>query len=300
MALLPRVNVPGPGSGQIPFLLYGTAYKEDRTAKLTEQALKSGFRGVDTANYPTAYNEPLAGDGIAAGLESGIERNDVFIQSKFTPLWAHDKDKIPFNPDQDIEAQVRESVGLTFEHLRVKRLDALLLHAPYPDDEDNVRAWKVLETFVPEKVDRLGVSNMGLQQLEAIYKAATVKPVIVQNRFYRPTGYDHDVRGFCEAHGILYQAFYILAHNPELLGSDVVDSTARELEVDKEVALYLLILSLGIMQVLDGTTRVEAMLEDVAAVKTILGDEDKVKSLEPFVAAFKTLIRELAMSPPET
>jgi hypothetical protein len=49
-----------------PLFLYGTAWTEDTTAKLTETALENDFTGVDMANYPTAYNERLTGDCIAA------------------------------------------------------------------------------------------------------------------------------------------------------------------------------------------------------------------------------------------
>jgi hypothetical protein len=47
-----------------PRLVYGTAWKKDRTADLVYQALKSGFRGVDTAAQPRHYQERLVGDGI--------------------------------------------------------------------------------------------------------------------------------------------------------------------------------------------------------------------------------------------
>ena len=34
----------------VPRFLYGTAWKEDDTQRLTELALRQGFRGIDTAN----------------------------------------------------------------------------------------------------------------------------------------------------------------------------------------------------------------------------------------------------------
>jgi hypothetical protein len=40
----------------IPDLLYGTAWKKDPTAALTELALRTGFRGVDTANQLRHYH----------------------------------------------------------------------------------------------------------------------------------------------------------------------------------------------------------------------------------------------------
>jgi diketogulonate reductase-like aldo/keto reductase len=62
-----------------PLLMYGTAWKEEKTADLTETAFKLGFTAVDTANYPTGYNEPLTGDGIQAALKSGLKREDLFV-----------------------------------------------------------------------------------------------------------------------------------------------------------------------------------------------------------------------------
>ena len=62
-----------------PRLLYGTAWKEEKTASLTETALRLGFRGIDTANYPTGYDESLVGDGIVAALISGVNREDVWV-----------------------------------------------------------------------------------------------------------------------------------------------------------------------------------------------------------------------------
>ena len=36
-------------------MIYGTAWKADRTAKLVYHALQAGFRGVDTAAQPRHY-----------------------------------------------------------------------------------------------------------------------------------------------------------------------------------------------------------------------------------------------------
>ena len=35
---------------RVPRFLYGTAWKEEQTQRLTELALRQGFRGIDTAN----------------------------------------------------------------------------------------------------------------------------------------------------------------------------------------------------------------------------------------------------------
>jgi hypothetical protein len=54
-----------------PRFLYGTAWKEDATQRLTELALRQGFRGIDTANQRRHYHEAVVGRAVAASIESG-------------------------------------------------------------------------------------------------------------------------------------------------------------------------------------------------------------------------------------
>jgi diketogulonate reductase-like aldo/keto reductase len=298
-------------------LLYGTAWKGDKTAHLTETAILSGFTCVDTANYPTAYDEQRTGDGIAAALASGTKRSDLFvrsipffhlpalhltenvnwfhqIQSKFTPVWAHAKDKIPFNPHQSIEGQIVESVQQSLEHLQVDYLDSLLLHVPFEDDNDNLIAWRVLETFVPHRIRSLGVSNFSLSQLRELYACARIKPTIVQNRFYKETRYDFDVREFCAEHGITYQAYWMLRHNPEIMASSVLSTVAVKLSVEKELAFYILILGLGGTQVLNGTTDQGRMVQDLKTVGEVFGNEARLRELQPDIDEFRRLLAKLS------
>lgn len=82
----------------------------------------------------------------------------------------------------------------------------------------------------------------------------------MQNGFYKETGFDFDVREFCAEHGITYQAYWMLRHNPEALESKTLASVADKLHVEKELAFYVIALSLGGTQVLDGTKKSERML----------------------------------------
>ena len=56
----------------VPDFLYGTAWKEERTPALTELALRTGFRGIDTANQRRHYYEAGVGQGLAAAYRAGI------------------------------------------------------------------------------------------------------------------------------------------------------------------------------------------------------------------------------------
>src|SRR5207248_2915417 len=50
----------------VPRFLYGTAWKEQETRRLTELALRQGFRRVDTANQRRHYDESAVGQAVAA------------------------------------------------------------------------------------------------------------------------------------------------------------------------------------------------------------------------------------------
>lgn len=80
-ALSSPMPLRGESGTKIPRLVYGTAWKKDKTADLVYQALKAGFRGVDTAAQPRHYQEGLVGDGIRRAIKDGIvERKDLFVR----------------------------------------------------------------------------------------------------------------------------------------------------------------------------------------------------------------------------
>jgi len=68
----------------MPQLIYGTAWKKERTEALVTQALRAGFRGIDTACQPKHYHEPGVGAALAASLRGGLTREQIYLQTKFT------------------------------------------------------------------------------------------------------------------------------------------------------------------------------------------------------------------------
>src|SRR6516164_1447158 len=100
---------------RIPAIGLGTWELRGRTcARLVEQALKLGYRHIDTAQI--YENERDVGDGLRA---SGIRRDDVFVTTK---VWT-----THFAPN-DLERSTRESLA----RLRLSEVDLLLLHWPNP------------------------------------------------------------------------------------------------------------------------------------------------------------------------
>ncbi|HLD22435.1 MAG TPA: hypothetical protein VJA83_00735, partial [Sulfuricurvum sp.] len=59
---------------KIPPLIYGTAWKKEQTVNLVEMAIRSGFRGIDTACQPKHYHEAGVGEALMRLKSLGIER----------------------------------------------------------------------------------------------------------------------------------------------------------------------------------------------------------------------------------
>src|SRR5260370_9859411 len=80
---------------RVPRIIYGTAWKKSETARLVENAIRQGFRGIDTACQPKHYDEPGVGAGVALSLGATLARADLYLQSKFTPVSGQDPSTVP-------------------------------------------------------------------------------------------------------------------------------------------------------------------------------------------------------------
>src|ERR1043166_9189719 len=114
----------------VPRFLYGTAWKEDQTQRLTELAVQQGFRGIDTANQRRHYHEAAVGQAVAASVEKGLlTRQDLFLQTKFTFRRGQDH-RLPYDPAAAIATQVEQSFASSLEHLGAEVIDSYVLHGP--------------------------------------------------------------------------------------------------------------------------------------------------------------------------
>ena len=114
----------------IPTFIYGTAWKEEATERLTRLAIDAGFRAIDTANQRRHYFEAGVGSAVAGAIRDGVVRPDeLFLQTKFTSASGQDH-RMPFDPKADPATQVRQSFASSLEHLRVDAIDSYVLHGP--------------------------------------------------------------------------------------------------------------------------------------------------------------------------
>jgi len=253
------------GAGvQMPRMIYGTAWKKERTADLVERAVKAGFRGIDTACQPKHYEESLVGAALQKLADQGIPRGDLYVQTKFTPLSGQDPNRVPYDKRGTLALQVAQSFTMSKTNLRTDYVDGLILHSPLASAKQTAQVWCAMEEIYRTGGARqLGISNCyDIGVLNDLYDIATVKPAIVQNRFYRDTQYDVELRQWCASHGVIYQSFWTLSANPHILVSATLRAIADHHQKTEAQILFRYLTHCGIVP-LTGTCSEQHMKEDL-------------------------------------
>jgi diketogulonate reductase-like aldo/keto reductase len=267
------MQIPG---AAMPAMLYGTAWKRERTADYVRTALEAGFRGVDTAGQPKHYDEAGVGVALAHAIQRGVRREDLFVQTKFSPLGAHDPARIPYDPKAPIAAQVEQSFASSLRNLQAHYVDSLVLHSPLRTLAETLEAWHAMEALVDRGVVRgIGISNCYDEDLlRALHERARIKPSVVQNRLYAETGYDRGIREFCRHQGLVYQSFWTLTANPHILGHARVRAIAAAHGRTPAQVLFRFLIHEGVVP-LTGTKSVEHMREDLAVREFALDEAER-------------------------
>ncbi|ABR74666.1 aldo/keto reductase [Actinobacillus succinogenes] len=160
----------------------------EQTEKSVGEALKAGYRLIDTARM--YRNEQAVGRAVR---DSGIPREEIFITTKIYGSGDY----------ANAEAAINERLRL----LDTDYIDLLLLH--YPDQNDT-KAWKVMEQFVKAgKIRAIGLSNYHRKTFNRIMQAATITPAVVQNEVHI-YNQDKQTKAFLRNYGTQMEAWYPL------------------------------------------------------------------------------------------
>ncbi|HEX2689676.1 MAG TPA: aldo/keto reductase [Kofleriaceae bacterium] len=251
---------------RVPGFLYGTAWKEDATESLTFGALTTGFRGIDTANQRKHYHEAGVGRAIARALATGIRRDELFVQTKFTHLGGQDH-RLPYDDAAPVGEQVAQSFASSLAGLGVDRIDSLLLHGPSQPDglaPADLEAWRAIELLAEAgHVALIGISNVTAGQLRELLARARIPPAFVQNRCYAERGWDRAIRALCAEHDMVYQAFSLLTANRDVVvHRDVRAIAARHGKTPAQI-IFRFAQKVGMLP-LTGTQSPEHMRQDLA------------------------------------
>src|SRR6202161_2992507 len=192
-----RASAPVPiveaNGARIPLLGLGTWELRGRTcARVVEQALRLGYRHLDTAEL--YENEREVGEGFRA---SGVRRNDVLVTTKIWPTH--------FAP-RELERAARDCLA----RLRLGEVDLLLLHWPNPQ----IPLAETLGALAKVKRDGLarniGVSNFTVALIEEASKA-TSEPLVCDQVECHPFLDQSKVIAACRAHGMAAVAYSPIA-----------------------------------------------------------------------------------------
>jgi diketogulonate reductase-like aldo/keto reductase len=178
---------------RIPLLGLGTwELRDSACARVVEQALRLGYRHLDTAEMYD--NERAVGEGLRA---SGVKRNDVFVTTKIWP--SH------FSPPE-LERAAKESLV----RLRLTEVDLLLLHWPssqVPLSETLGALCKVKHAGLARHI---GISNFTVALVEEAVKLSS-EPLVCNQFEVHPFIDQSKVIAACRKHGLAVVAYCPLA-----------------------------------------------------------------------------------------
>ncbi|AVM68423.1 2,5-diketo-D-gluconic acid reductase [Lachnospiraceae bacterium oral taxon 500] len=249
----------------VPQLALGTwmIQPDDKAAEAVRTALELGYRHIDTAQ---AYgNERGVGDGIRG---SGIPREQIFVTSKV-------------EAEHKSYAAAAASIDESLIKLGLDYIDLMLIHSPQPWEEvnqsdnryieGNRQVWKALEDALGAgKLRSIGVSNFLIEDVENLWPAAEIKPMVNQVLCHI-SNTPLELIQYCQNKGIVVEAYSPVAHG-EALKNEKIAAMAEKYGVSVPQLCIRYDLQLG-MIVLPKTVNPEHMKAN-AAVDFVISDQD--------------------------
>jgi 2,5-diketo-D-gluconate reductase B len=239
---------------KIPSIGLGTWELRGRAcSRIVEQALRLGYRHIDTAQ---AYeNEREVGDGVRA---SGVRRDDLFVTTK---VWTNH-----FAP-RDLERSAKESLV----KLRMPEVDLLLLHWPNP----HVPLAETLGALAHAKriglTRHIGVSNFTVALVEEATKACP-EPLVCDQVEYHPYLDQAKVREACAANGMA-----LVAYSPVAKGRIKNDQVLSQIGRDHRKSPAQVCLRWLVQQnasAIPRTSRIERLSENIDIFDFELSDDE--------------------------
>ena len=242
---------------RIPLIGLGTWDLRGRTcARLVEQALRLGYRHVDTAEMYD--NEREVGEGLRA---SGVKREDVFITTKIWP--SH------FAP-RELARAAKESLM----RLRLSEVDLLLLHWPNPQ----IPLAETLGALCKVKRDGLarhiGISNFTVALIEEAVALAS-EPLVCNQVEVHAFLDQSKVIAASRKHGMAVVAYSPIARGG--LKNDKVLARIGQAHGKTAAQVGLRFLVQQRIVVIPRTSRIERLSENFAIFDFDLSDAEMVE-----------------------
>ena len=248
------VSIPGTDIGGIPIIGLGTWDLRGRTcARMVEQALRLGYRHIDTAEMYD--NEREVGEGVRA---CDLGRAEVFITTKVWPSHF---------AARDLERAAKESLS----RLRLSEVDLLLLHWPNPQIPLRETLGALCKVKRMGLARSIGVSNFTVALLDEAVASAD-EPLVCNQIEMHPFLDQSKVTAACRAHGLA-----VVAYSPIARGGAKRDAVLARIGADHcksaaQVSLRFLVQQ-GIA-VIPRSSRLEHLSENAAIFDFALSDAE--------------------------
>jgi 2,5-diketo-D-gluconate reductase B len=237
----------------IPLIGFGTWTLRGRDcARLVEQAIRIGYRHIDTAQMYD--NEREVGEGVRA---SG-KRNEVMVTTKVQPslLAPH-----------DLERSVKESLA----RLRLDHVDLLLIHWPNP----RVSLAETLGAMARMKqagfARHLGVSNFTVALLEEANKVSS-EPLVCDQIECHPFLAQHKIVAACRAQGMAVVAYSPIARG-NVRGNEVLERIGKTHKKSAAQVSLRFLVQQGIV-VIPRSSKIERLEENFAIFDFALSEAE--------------------------
>jgi 2,5-diketo-D-gluconate reductase B len=239
---------------RIPAIGLGTWELRGRTcARLVEQALRLGYRHIDTAQI--YENEREVGEGLRG---SGVKRDEVFITTK---IWTSH-----FTPN-DLERSAKESLV----RLRLTEIDLLLLHWPNPQVPLSETLGALARAKQLGLARHIGVSNFTVALIEEAV-AACPEPLVCDQVEYHPYLDQTKVRDACARHGMAVVAYSPVAKGRIKNDQALMRIGSRYRKTAAQVCLRWLVQQN--VAAIPRTSRLERLSENIEIFDFELSDDD--------------------------
>ncbi|MQS77261.1 aldo/keto reductase, partial [Lactobacillus halodurans] len=205
---------------KIPKLALGVwEIPDDQTADAVKNAVKIGYRHIDTAQ---AYgNERGVGEGVR---NASVSRDKIFVNSKVA---AEIK-----NYDE-----AKRSIDETLSKMDLDYLDMMIIHNPQPWNEvnqgndrhfeGNLETWRAMEDAVKAgKLKTIGVSSFDKEDLDNLIKNSSTKPAVNQVQIHIGDT-PMDIIKYSQANDIAVEAFSPVAHGAALKDERIKQMAAK-------------------------------------------------------------------------
>lgn len=177
----------------MPVLGLGTWQLTDDTVGTVEEALRLGYRMIDTSgDYGT---QPGIGEAFR---RSGVDRGEIYLVTKV---------------EEDENAY--EATRRNLSDLDQDYADLMLIHRP-PDQGAGLELWEGLIRAREDGLCRdIGVSNYTIDQMDELADATGEIPGVNQIE-WSPFGWSEDMLEYCDDRGIIIQAYSPLTRTERL------------------------------------------------------------------------------------